>query len=42
MPTSQIATTSLTAVSSPRTCEPAGFGQQEGAPGHEEEEGRLQ
>lgn len=26
----------------PLTCEPAGFGQQEGAPGHEEEEGGLQ
>lgn len=26
----------------PPTCEPAGLGQQEGAPRHEEEEGRLQ
>lgn len=39
VPTSQIATSSSTAQ---LTCEPAGFGQQEGAPGHEEEEGSLQ
>lgn len=40
MPTSPTATTSSVLLE--LTCEAAGLGQQKRAPGHEEEEGRLQ